>query len=142
MKLEEEFSGRVSRGANPGTDSRFPANGAGNRCQSRVCGVPLPTAPKTVKHPVGLETPRCHERIVSSGEIRRPDPQAKHEGAHPARQWLTAPDGEPGRTHFAPSLGLHFGVRWVARKPPGADTPAQDTAAKESRSRYVATVNA
>src|ERR1035441_10133728 len=41
----------VCRGANPGTDSQFPANRAENRCQSRVCGVSRPTAPKTVKHP-------------------------------------------------------------------------------------------
>src|ERR1019366_1116453 len=37
--------GSLSRGANPGTDSEFPANGAGNSCQSRVCGSNPPAPP-------------------------------------------------------------------------------------------------
>ena len=47
----QEQGAACARGANPGTDSQFPANCAENRCQSRVCGVSRPTAPKTVKHP-------------------------------------------------------------------------------------------
>jgi hypothetical protein len=43
----------VSRGANPGTVTEFPANRAGNSRLSRVCGVSRPTSPKTVNHPAG-----------------------------------------------------------------------------------------
>src|ERR1035437_7654456 len=49
--LGARLTGSVSRGANPGTDSEFPANYAGNSCQSRVCGVFRAASPKTVKHP-------------------------------------------------------------------------------------------
>jgi len=79
---------------------------------------PCPAIPSTctsTRAPAAgrLETPRRHERIVSSGEIRRPDRQAENEVAHPARQWLHAPDAEPGRTH------LHHCFLAVGHRRPG-----------------------
>ena len=40
--------------AKPGTVTEFPANRAENSRLSRVCGIFLPSAPKTVTHPLRL----------------------------------------------------------------------------------------
>src|ERR1035438_9813550 len=53
-------NGQHIPGANPGTDSQFPA------CQSRVCGAFRRTSPKTVRHPLPpeVELPEAFPAVI------------------------------------------------------------------------------
>src|SRR5665811_526792 len=78
----------------------YKVSGIGRkRLPHKVGQTGYPLGPSVNPEPCGPR-PSRHERIVSSGELRRKDRPAKNEAAHPARQWLHPSASGPDRAQL------------------------------------------